>query len=115
MKIRAVHVEPPAISAAPWPGLSLFLDGGDKRGKLTKGGARVLRPNASKYPPASAQRLRVFCACDSALAWANLPPRAEDIDTDLARLCPRASSGAVGRRGQRPTAVVSETPLYAMR
>src|SRR5437660_2604629 len=49
MKIRPVHIGPPAISPAPWPGLSVLLDGEKMRGKLII--ESVCPPDASKYPP----------------------------------------------------------------
>src|SRR5215468_7698205 len=62
MRIGAVHIEPPALSHALWPGLSLFLDGERMCGNFIKSGPCVLRtPSITR--PASAQRLRVFCVC----------------------------------------------------
>src|SRR5215813_3771697 len=50
MKIRPVHIEPPAISPAAWPGLSLLLDGEKMGGKLSIGGVYVFRTPPSTRP-----------------------------------------------------------------
>src|SRR5260370_38653147 len=60
MKIRPVHIEPPAISPAPWPGLSLLLDGEKMRGKLIIG-AYILRTPPSTRPRKCAAPAGFLC------------------------------------------------------
>src|SRR5712671_6133751 len=61
MKIRPVHIEPPAISPAPSPGLSLLLDGEKMRDKLIIGGVCVLRTSPSTRPRKCAAPAGFLC------------------------------------------------------